>query len=191
MSIIFREMNEWTRDTNEAVGGSGDASLSTYLGECSDRECTEPISLTLSEYEGVRAFGTRFAIALDHENPEIEHRHRRDRTLRHRGEVLRGRGADRPGIGSPTMSGARRFHGPESRPPRPTPLPPRWVRRNGGGVTNDRIPQPGAVHVQEAAPLAVALAVVQTLCTSFGAVVETVDIDPSGCGEILVKVTCA
>ena len=69
---IFREMNEWTEEANDARLGM-DRAPDMYLCECSDRRCTEPISLTRAEYEGIRAESVRFAIALDHENPEIEH----------------------------------------------------------------------------------------------------------------------
>lgn len=67
---IFREMNEWTQEANarSSVATVTDA----YLCECSDRACTEPINLTRQEYEAVRAVSIRFAIALDHENPEID-----------------------------------------------------------------------------------------------------------------------
>jgi hypothetical protein len=64
-------MNEWTEESNDARPGPY-AELAAYLCECSDRRCTEPISLTRDEYEAVRAVGVRFAIALDHENPEID-----------------------------------------------------------------------------------------------------------------------
>ena len=68
---IFREMNEWSHDGNDRPPG-GDDLTDTYLCECSDRACTEPIDLTQLEYEAVRAVPIRFAIALDHENPEID-----------------------------------------------------------------------------------------------------------------------
>jgi hypothetical protein len=68
---VFREMNEWTEEANDArFGAERDADL--YLCECSDRRCTDPIRMTRAEYEDVRAVGVRFAIALDHENPEID-----------------------------------------------------------------------------------------------------------------------
>ena len=68
---IFREMNEWTLEENVArAGPARDRDL--YLCECSDRRCTDPISLTRPEYEAVRAEPIRFAIAVDHENPEID-----------------------------------------------------------------------------------------------------------------------
>lgn len=68
---VFRAMNEWSRDANADYPGI-DHRISTYLCECSDRRCTEPIGLTRPEYEAVRAVPVRFAIALNHENPEID-----------------------------------------------------------------------------------------------------------------------
>jgi hypothetical protein len=68
---IFREMNEWTRD--QLNGGDGDErTIDTYLCECGDARCSAPIRLTRGEYEAVRAYPTRFALALNHENPEID-----------------------------------------------------------------------------------------------------------------------
>ena len=68
---VFRAMNEWSEDANDAYPGI-DHRINTYLCECSDRRCTEPIGLTRPEYEAVRAVPVRFAIALNHENPEID-----------------------------------------------------------------------------------------------------------------------
>jgi hypothetical protein len=68
---VFREMNEWTEEANDARLGL-DRATDAYLCECSDRRCTEPINLTRREYEAVRAVPVRFAIALNHENPEID-----------------------------------------------------------------------------------------------------------------------
>jgi hypothetical protein len=68
---IFREMNEWTEEENDARLGL-DRLIDVYMCECSDPRCTEPISLTRREYEAVRAVPIRFAIALNHENPEID-----------------------------------------------------------------------------------------------------------------------
>jgi hypothetical protein len=63
-----REQNEWTaRARADAFGW-----MSTFRCECGDAACTSPIRLTLGEYESVRASATRFAIARNHENPEIE-----------------------------------------------------------------------------------------------------------------------
>jgi hypothetical protein len=68
---VFRAMNELSEDANVS-NPSIDHRISTYLCECSDRRCTEPIGLTRLEYEAVRAVPVRFAIALNHENPEID-----------------------------------------------------------------------------------------------------------------------
>jgi hypothetical protein len=67
---VFREMNEWTREANDER--SVERPLDSYICECSDRRCTDPINLTRPEYEAVRAVSIRFAIALNHENPELD-----------------------------------------------------------------------------------------------------------------------
>ena len=46
--------------------------MDTYLCECSDARCSEPIRLTRAEYEDVRSVAIWFAIAIRHENPEID-----------------------------------------------------------------------------------------------------------------------
>jgi hypothetical protein len=66
-----------SREDNESTAracASADAYgwMSTFRCECGDETCTCPIRLTLGEYEAVRAYATRFAIARNHENPEIE-----------------------------------------------------------------------------------------------------------------------
>jgi hypothetical protein len=63
----FRTQNEWV----ETTGKAGDALLA-FVCECGDAECSQPISLTAGEYEFVRATSNRFAIAVNHENPECE-----------------------------------------------------------------------------------------------------------------------
>lgn len=68
---IFREMNEWTEDDTDGRDGL-ERAMDTYLCECGDALCSDPIRLTRSEYEGIRSEATRFALALNHENPEID-----------------------------------------------------------------------------------------------------------------------
>jgi hypothetical protein len=68
---IFREMNEWTEEEIDGRLGM-ERPIDRYLCECSDRGCTEPIDLTRAEYEAVREVPVRFAIALNHENPELD-----------------------------------------------------------------------------------------------------------------------
>jgi hypothetical protein len=68
---VFREMNEWTKGALDE--GKIDSLIDSYLCECSDRRCTDPIELTRPEYEAVRAEPINFAIAHNHENPEVDH----------------------------------------------------------------------------------------------------------------------
>lgn len=63
----FRTQNEWV----ETAGGAPEALL-RFVCECGDGECGRTIRLTMAEYEFVRATSNRFAIALNHENPESE-----------------------------------------------------------------------------------------------------------------------
>ena len=63
-----REINEWIDESNES---SGDVS-SPFVCECSDGACDSTIALTHLEYEEVRAHGTYFAIATDHESPDLD-----------------------------------------------------------------------------------------------------------------------
>jgi|SRR5205085_7768390 len=68
---VFREMNEWAREQNGPVQDSG--AIERFLCECGDRTCTDVIELSRPEYEWVRSLATRFALAVNHENPEIDH----------------------------------------------------------------------------------------------------------------------
>lgn len=68
---IFREINEWTDGATDGPAGI-ERPMGTYLCECGDARCSDPIKLTRPEYEGVRSEPTRFALALNHENPEID-----------------------------------------------------------------------------------------------------------------------
>jgi hypothetical protein len=67
--ILFREVNERIRD----VGAELEADEPTdFLCECGSESCTEPITLTLSEYEGVRQEATSFAIVPGHQVADLE-----------------------------------------------------------------------------------------------------------------------
>jgi hypothetical protein len=63
------------RDANEVIETANDAlPLGTLLRpmrcECGDPACRADVSPTRAEYEAVRAFGSRFVIHVNHENPE-------------------------------------------------------------------------------------------------------------------------
>ena len=66
---LFREVNERLKEASEE---ESTGSESEFLCECGDAECTQPISLTLREYEEVRREPTHFAIVPGHQHPEIE-----------------------------------------------------------------------------------------------------------------------
>ena len=63
-----REINEWIDESNEGSVGL----VEPFICECSDRACTTTIALTHGEYEEVRSDGTHFAIATNHENPDLD-----------------------------------------------------------------------------------------------------------------------
>jgi hypothetical protein len=63
-----REINEWIEDSNEDSAGADDP----FVCECSELGCTSTLALTHVEYEEVRSDGTHFAIATNHENPDLD-----------------------------------------------------------------------------------------------------------------------
>jgi len=64
-----REINEWIQQSNDTRAAGP---TNPYICECSDEACASTISLTRTEYEEVRAYGTHFAIALHHESPDLD-----------------------------------------------------------------------------------------------------------------------
>jgi hypothetical protein len=66
---LFREVNERIELLNETFGTNGQES---FVCECGNPECTQVIALTRAEYERIRGHANRFAIALNHEDPETE-----------------------------------------------------------------------------------------------------------------------
>lgn len=67
---LTRSFNEWVEDAHESLGlHSG---TDTFRCECGDAGCVDSIELTRSEYESVRGYATRFAVAPNHENPESD-----------------------------------------------------------------------------------------------------------------------
>jgi hypothetical protein len=64
-----REINEWIDESASNVSSGG---TRPYVCECSDGACRATIDLTHVEYEEVRAHGTFFAIARDHESPDLD-----------------------------------------------------------------------------------------------------------------------
>jgi hypothetical protein len=48
----------------------GGASRLAFRCECGDPFCLAPVEVTHEEYEAVRAYGSRFIVHANHENPE-------------------------------------------------------------------------------------------------------------------------
>lgn len=65
-----RARNEWIAQTS--VSFNAHIEFETYVCECGDAVCEQQVKMTRQEYESVRADGTHFALAIDHENPEID-----------------------------------------------------------------------------------------------------------------------
>jgi hypothetical protein len=63
---LFREVNERIREITTYDGGV------EFLCECGDPECTQPIVMSLAEYESVRSRATRFVIVPGHEVADVE-----------------------------------------------------------------------------------------------------------------------
>ena len=66
---LFREVNERVHEKAEGFGSGG---AFEYLCECANSDCTFQITLTLGQYEDVRADPTQFAVLPLHFTPEIE-----------------------------------------------------------------------------------------------------------------------
>lgn len=70
---LFREVNERIMEVSErVVAVDGEATLE-FVCECSEEGCSEPVQLTLSEYESIRSEPTHFLVAPGHVwQPETE-----------------------------------------------------------------------------------------------------------------------
>jgi hypothetical protein len=68
--ILFREINDRIKQAADTHGP--DAHVYEFLCECSNRDCTLLIPMTVGEYRRLRAESTHFATAPDHHLPEIE-----------------------------------------------------------------------------------------------------------------------
>jgi|1186.fasta_scaffold73632_4 hypothetical protein len=63
---LFREVNERIEDLASA------ATFTSFVCECLDTTCVEPIPLMLQEYEAIRAGGNCFVVMPGHEVPQVE-----------------------------------------------------------------------------------------------------------------------
>jgi 3,4-dihydroxy-2-butanone 4-phosphate synthase len=66
---VFRQFNE---QIEQVAGSFGTDGQDLFICECGNPECAHEIALTRAEYERIREHANRFAVALNHENPETE-----------------------------------------------------------------------------------------------------------------------
>jgi hypothetical protein len=83
---LYREVNERIRAIHSQIG---DEEMTDFLCECGREDCTQPIRLSLSEYEEIRSDPTHFAVVRGHEVVG-------DRSLLGDREIPRRAGAGRP-----------------------------------------------------------------------------------------------
>ena len=63
---LFREVNERIKDVSgRVVAFDGTATLE-FVCECSEEGCSEPVELTLAEYESIRSEPTHFLVVPGH-----------------------------------------------------------------------------------------------------------------------------
>jgi hypothetical protein len=70
---LFREVNERVAEVaKHFIEVETRGEQIAFTCECARRACAKQIEMTVVEYEAIRADSTRFAVAPDHEQPEIE-----------------------------------------------------------------------------------------------------------------------
>lgn len=70
---LFREVNERVAEVaTHYIEVETHAEKVNFTCECGRADCAEPISMTLVEYEAIRAAPTHFGVVPKHELPEIE-----------------------------------------------------------------------------------------------------------------------
>lgn len=66
---VFREVNERIREVSDRFELPQDLDL---VCECGRRECTERVSISITEYEQVRADGSQFVLLPGHQDETVE-----------------------------------------------------------------------------------------------------------------------
>lgn len=67
--VLFREVNERIEEMSRGLRSQGPID---FLCECGLEGCTEPIAMTIEEYETVRANPQHFAVTPGHEILDVE-----------------------------------------------------------------------------------------------------------------------
>jgi hypothetical protein len=68
---LFRDVNERVKRIDSEQGAPADERWD-FLCECGNAQCVERVSLTVAEYERVRANPIHFFVVPGHELPEVE-----------------------------------------------------------------------------------------------------------------------
>ena len=68
---LYREVNERIEELNQRFDAALEAGA-TWVCECADTECSEPMALTLGEYEELRSHPNRFAVLPGHVLETVE-----------------------------------------------------------------------------------------------------------------------
>jgi hypothetical protein len=68
--VLFRTVNEAIEQQALRFGSIDDEY--EFVCECSQADCAERVTLTLRQYEQVRAEGTRFVLVAGHSDPTVE-----------------------------------------------------------------------------------------------------------------------
>jgi hypothetical protein len=66
---LFREVNERIEDVQSGFAAPG---RTEFLCECGADDCTQPISLTLAEYERIRQDPKHFVVVPGHDVVDVE-----------------------------------------------------------------------------------------------------------------------
>ncbi len=70
---LFREVNERVAEVaTNFIEVETRSDPVEFTCECGRADCSEPLAMTVAEYEGVRARPTRFAVVPGHEELEVE-----------------------------------------------------------------------------------------------------------------------
>lgn len=67
--VLFRSLNEAIEQQAIVFGGTDEYE---FVCECDSRTCFDRVTLTVREYEHIRAEGTRFFVVPGHANVELE-----------------------------------------------------------------------------------------------------------------------
>jgi hypothetical protein len=68
---LFRDVNERVKEIDQAHALPRD-DVWEFLCECGNADCTQPVALTLAEYERARSSPVQFVLLPGHERPEVE-----------------------------------------------------------------------------------------------------------------------